>query len=101
MREREVALVLRALGLEVRAALGKDAVVRMGAQLLGPAPSQERGRSLLALPLRLQPRHQGVADSDDDRSAHREQAGVEHGQPSADGQPRATAHIRYPLPTTV
>ena len=42
MREGEVALVLRALKLEVRVALGKEAVVGMGAQLLGAAPRQER-----------------------------------------------------------
>ena len=62
---------------------------------------QEGGRSLLALPLRLEPRHQGVADRDDDRPADGEQAGVEQGQACADGQPRAAAHIRYPLPITV
>ena len=101
MREGDVALVLRALKLEVRVALGKEAVVGMGAQLLGAAARQEAGRSLLALPLRLQPRDQDVADCDDDRPADGEQAGVEQGQAGADGQPRAAAHIRYPLPTTV
>ena len=101
MGEREVALVLRALKLEVRVAFREDALVGMGAQLLGAAPRQEAGRSLLALPLRLQPRHQDVADCHDDRPAHGEQAGVEQGQSGADGQPRAAAHIRYPLPITV
>ena len=47
MREGDVALVLRALQLEVRVALGKDAVVGMGAQLLGAAPRQEAGWGLV------------------------------------------------------
>ena len=101
VREGHVALVLRALKLEVRVALGKDAVVGMGTQLLGAAPREEAGRGRPPLPLRLEPRHQAVADCHDDRSAHGEQAGVEQGQACANAQLRAAAHIRYPLPTTV
>ena len=94
MRKSDVTLVLRALKLEVGAALGKETVVGMGAQLLGAASRQEVGRSLLTLPLRLQTRDQDVADCDDDRPAHGEQARVEQSQAGADGQPRAAAHIR-------
>ena len=101
MREGDVALVLRALKLEVRVALGKDAVVGVGAELFGAAEREEAGRSLLTLPLRLESRDQDVADCDDDRAADGEQAGVEQGQAGANGQPRAAAHIRYPLPITV
>ena len=55
MGEREVALVLRALKLEIRVAFREDALTGMGAQLLRAASSQEAGRSLPPLPLRLQP----------------------------------------------
>src|SRR6266542_2023931 len=101
VREGEVTLVPRALKLEVGVALGEDAGIRMGTQLLGAAPREETGGSLLALPLRLQPRHQDVADRHNDRPTRGEQAGVEQGQSCANGQPRAATHIRYPLPITV
>ena len=55
----------------------------MGPHLLGAAPGEEACRGLPALPLRLEPRYEDVADCDDDRSAHREQAGVEQGQSCA------------------
>src|SRR6266516_2749959 len=67
----------------------------MGAQAL----RREGGRRLMAA-LGPELGQQGVADRHDDRPAHGEQAGIQHGQPCPDGQPRA-AHIRYPLPTTV
>ena len=94
MREGEVTLMPRALELEVRVALGKQAEVGMVAQFFRSAPSEEAGRSLLTLPLRLQACDQDVADCDDDRSTHGEQAGVKQCQLSADGQPRAVAQIR-------
>jgi hypothetical protein len=103
VRQGEGLLGSRALLREVRGALD---------HALGQArPCRElargavgKGRLLavyLALPQRPKPGHQDVADRHDDRPAHGEQAGVQQGQPCPDGQPRAVAHIRYPLPTTV
>ncbi len=71
MREGEIALVLCALKLEVRVALGEQAVVGLAAQLLGAAAREKAGRSLLPLDLRLETRDQDVAHGDDDRPAYR------------------------------
>src|SRR5271168_2270826 len=106
MGQGEVTLVLGALLLKVGDALGHEVLVRVGGWLLGPALRRDAsgnvvaGGRRLSLARRPQPRHQGVADRDDDRPAGGEQSGVQHGQPCPDGQPRA-AHIRYPVPTTV
>src|SRR5581483_12153578 len=95
------ALVLRALKLKVGVALGEQTIVGMSAELLGAAARQEPGRRRLGLDLWLEARHEDVADCDDDRPADGEKPRIEQGEAGAYGQPRAAAHIRYPLPITV
>src|SRR5579863_3017770 len=103
MRQGQRALFLRTKSLED--ALPDGDLVGMSGSLRSRTWPADAGRN--GAPARRPRRarrsllgHEDVADRDDDRTAHGEEAGVQKGQPGPDGRPRAP-HIRYPLPTTV